>query len=201
MRIFHSHVAVVLSALALSCGGSTTPEAEEPMPDANDPSYAASFDGTVDPRVSTSAGEEGGFVVLWPRVVTAAGTEAFEGGEVQAALRSIVERVAEGAPIDVRPEPERACPQSGCAGTAVGAVLLKSGSACAVVATVSRAGPTQSHLVTWVGEVELANHNVPFREPPEQHINVRDFLPCAELGTALSANEPDVEALIVQSRP
>ncbi len=170
------------------------------MPDANDPGYAASFDGTMDERVSTSAGEEGGFVVLWPRIVTSAGTEAHEGAAVQAALRAIVERVADGAPVDVRPEPQRACPQSGCAGVAVGAVLLESQNACAVVATVSRSGPTQSALVPWAGEVELRNHNVPFREPPEQHIRVVDFLPCSELSTALSAGEPEIEARIREAR-
>ncbi len=200
MKALPSSFSVLSAFVLVACGGSPTPQAEEPMPDANDPNYAASFDSSTDQRVSTSGGEEGGFVVLWPRVVTSEGTEAYEAPEVQAALRAIVDRVAEGAPVDVRPEPQRACPQGGCAGVAVGAVLLKSGEACAVVATVSRSGPTASQLVAWAGEVELRNHNVPFREPPENHINVVDFLPCAELSTALSAGEPDVETRIREAR-
>lgn len=191
---------ILLVATSAACGGSPPPESEEPMPDANDPSYAASFDSTVDERVSTSAGEEGGFVVLWPRVVTSEGTEGFEAGDVQAALRSIVERVAEGAPVDVRPEPQRTCPQGGCAGVAVGAVLLKTDQACAVLATVAPAGPTPRQLIPWAGELDLEDHNVPFREPPEDHVNVVDFLPCTELSTALSAGEPEIEARIREAR-
>ncbi len=187
--------------LLAACGG-TESQAEEPLPDSRDPSYAQSFDGHVDPRVSSSAGEEGGVVVLWPRVVTSAGASAvYEASEVQAALRSIAERVFEGAPVDVRPDPQRTCPQSGCLGVAVGAVVLKSSSACAVVAMVSRPGPVEAHLVSWAGEVELRNHNVPFREPPESHIRVVDFLPCADLATSLAANEPAVEDLMRQTAP
>ncbi|MBW2460928.1 MAG: hypothetical protein JRH11_04730 [Deltaproteobacteria bacterium] len=201
MKRLHSSP-LLLTWLLLAACGSGDLQSDEPLPDSRDPSYAQSFDGHVDPRVSSSAGEEGGVVVLWPRVVTSAGASAvFEASEVQAALRSIAERVFEGAPIDVRPDPQRTCPQSGCAGVAIGAVVLKSSSACAVVATVSRPGPTDAHLVAWVAEVELQNHHVPFREPPESHIRVVDFLPCAELATSLAANEPAVEELLRQTAP
>lgn len=192
---------LLLTLATTACGGAE-PQSEEPLPDSRDPAYAESFDGHLDPRISTSPGEEGGVVVLWPRVVTSAGASAdSEAAQVQAALRVIAERAFPGAPVDVRPSPERACPQDGCVAVAVGAVVLKSSSACAVVATVTRPGPTDSHLVAWAGEVELRNHNVPFREPPESHVRVVDFLPCAELTTALSANEPAVEELVQQVAP
>jgi len=190
-----------LAVVLVACG-SAEPRSQsggpEPMPDANDPSYAASFDGEVDPRVSTSAGEPGGMIVLWPRVVTDGSSEATEAGEVQAQLRSTVDPMLNAAAIEVRPEPERVCPQSGCRALAVGAILLKAGTGCAVVATVSQPGETPTQLVEWAGDVELRNTNVPFREPPEQHVQVVDFVPCSDLGTALLAGEPAVAERIRQ---
>lgn len=186
----------------LGCGSAQsdadTAAGTGPLPDPDDPAYAARFDGTVDERVSTSAGEPGGVVVLWPRVVTSGGGDAPEAAEVQRELRGIVERAADARAVDVRPEPQRVCPQGGCRGLAVGAVLLRSGTGCAAVATVSQPGETPTQLVAWAGDVQLRNHNVPFREPPEQHLSVRDFVPCEELTTALLAGEPAVAERVRQ---
>jgi len=183
----------LLSALFGACGGGEAvhpdpQHANAPMPDARDPGYAASFNrGTDDPRVSTSAGAEGGIVLLWPRVVPA--DESGSLGELpailQSDLRDIVERVGGGRPLDVRPEPQRACPQSGCLGTSIGIVLLQNGSGCAAAVTVSLPGQSPARLVPWAGALRLRNTMVPFREPPESQISVQDFGRCTELrGTA-----------------
>jgi len=190
---------IPLLLLALAACGSSGPAREttpEPLPDPDDPAYAESFDGTVDERVSTSRGEEGGVVVLWPRVVSSGVDEVPETSEVQSQLRAIAERAAEGRPVDVRPEPQRVCPQGGCEAAAVGAVVLRADTGCAVVATASLPGPTPARLVPWAGQVELAEHNVPFREPPEQHIRVTDFVPCSDLATALYSVEPEIEQAV-----
>lgn len=167
-----------------------------PLPDANDPAYAASFDGTVDERVSTSGGTEGGVVVLWPRVITRDTGDAAEASEIHAALQAIGGRL--GRPVDVRPEPQRVCPQAGCAAMSIGAVLLKSGTGCAVVATVAQPGTSPARLVPWAGDVELRATVVPFREPPEAQVRVLDFVPCSDLSTSLAAGEPAVEEAIRQ---
>ena len=165
------------------------------MPRADDPAYAASFDGSVDERVSTSRGTVDGIVVLWPRV-TASGGSAAQAAAVQQRLRAIAERL--GRTLDVRPEPQRVCPQSGCLGASLGAVLLQSGTGCAVVATISRAGTAPARLVAWAGDVELRQTMVPFREPPEQQVRVVDFAACSDLETSLLAAEPEIEQAIRQ---
>lgn len=202
LRVLPASALGALVALA-ACGGPENVPAEraDTMPSATDPAYAQRFDGEVDERISTSPGEEGGLVVLFPRVVTSAGVDAPERTMVHDALRAIGERVANGRPLDVRPEPERACPRGGCAAVSLGAVLLRASAGCAVVATVSQPGETPARLIAWAGEVELRNTNVPFREPPEQHIRVHDMVPCADLATAMMANEPEIEAELSRMLP
>ena len=202
---------LLLSLFVVACGSSAThagtdpdpssdiaagDEGDAPMPDANDPAYAASFDGTVDERVSTSRGTEGGVVVLWPRIITRDTSDAGEAPEIQSALRAIAQRL--GRPLDVRPEPQRVCPQAGCEAMSIGAVLLKSGTGCAVVATVAQAGSSPSRLVPWAGDIELRATVVPFREPPEAQVRVLDFVACSDLSTSLAAGEPAIEEAIRQ---
>lgn len=155
--------------------------------------------GADDPRISTSAGPEGGIVVLWPRVTPA--SDSVPAADVQAALRVIAERAAAGRPVEVRPDPERACPQAGCRATALGAVLLHSGNGCAVVATVSAPGRTPQRLVAWVGNVNIRTFEVPFRQPPEGHVRIDDFASCAELAGSLQENTGQIETTLRTTMP
>ena len=88
------------------------------------------------PEISRSVGVENGVIVFWPRIIP--GTESASAqqlaGELQAHVVTMVEGVLPGRTVDVRPEPERACPRAGCVAMTVGALLLKRGSGCAVVA-------------------------------------------------------------------
>ncbi len=184
----------LLCVLVSACGGGQS-EAEEPQfADANDPDYAASFDGTIDPRVSTSRGEEGGVVLLFPRVIPSDGAEAVQeqAAAIQERLRGLVENALPGRPIDQRPAPERVCPRAGCVGIAVGAVLVHSGAGCAVVATVSRPGESASGLEPWTPATTVRSAVIPFREHPESQIAVRDYARCAELLDSLSERDDAV---------
>lgn len=176
-----------------ACGSSPTTVTPQPMPDPDDPAYAASLEGPSDSRVSRSRGTEGGVVVLWPRVLE--GAEA-EGPTVQDRMRQVAERVVDASTVDVRPEPERVCPQGGCAAASLGAIIRRNDQGCAVIAMVSPPGQTPARLVPWAGEIRLRETNVPFREAPEPHISIREFVPCGELVDALAAREGEIEAAI-----
>ena len=186
---------VAAAIVAAGCGAQQEPEQHE-FPDANDPEYAASFDGETDSRISTSVGEEGGVVVLWPRVVPAddAGSLSSVAASLQERLRTIAEKALPGRPQDVRPEPERACPYRGCKGVSIGAVLAHAGQGCAVVAIVSRPGQSAANLVAWTSGTKVRASVVPFREPPESKIEVSDYRPCQELESDLAERDPAVEA-------
>lgn len=146
----------------------------------------AAFAGDA-PEISRSAGETGGVVVLWPRVIpgSKAAVPRNAAWQVQQHLQKIVGEVAASRPVDLRPEPERVCPQTGCQAVSVGALLVHQGDACLVVGLVSGPGQSPATLVPWVGQVDLRATSVPFREPPESWITIRDFQPCASLLTPL----------------
>lgn len=171
-------------------GGGATP-APQPQPQ---PAYAGN-----DPRVSRSAGVEGGVVVLYPRVIPSKHTVPMRAPAtaVQRALQSWAAEALPGRPQDVRPEPERVCPRgTGCLGVAVGALLLTDGKGCAVLLRTSAPGKSAQFLTPWVGETKLKKPNpVPFREPPESHVTIYDFQPCAKVAEQLDAQK----ALIVDA--
>lgn len=146
------------------------------------------------PEISRSVGPPGGVVVLWPRIIPASTDPAIRlaASQLQARLRATVEQALPGAPIDVRPEPERVCPRQGCAAVAVGAVLTHAQGGCVAVVTVSRPGASSAGLVPWAGVVEPKQPSVPFREPPESQLTIRDFVPCAELAAAAAARDAGV---------
>ena len=181
----------VLIAMSLAaCGGQEpTPGLDTVFPDAHDPAYAASLDAEVDPRVSRSAGTEGGVVILWPRVIPASHDFSDEAALVQERLGQIARRERRTELVDVRPEPERVCPRSGCAAASVGAVLLHTETGCTVVVGVSLPGTSPARLVPWIGDVDLQATMVPFRGRPEEHIDVSDFVRCADLSAALAAED------------
>lgn len=141
------------------------------------------------PEISRSVGVEGGVVVLWPRVIPRSDSATTRAAAfvVQRELARLAAEVLPGRAIDVRPEPERVCPQQGCATWTVGAVLVHQGDACVVVATVSGPGRSAATLVPWAGAVDLKGASVPFREPPESLLSIRDFQACNALGAPLAA--------------
>ncbi len=154
------------------------------------------------PEISRSVGQTGGFVVLWPRVVPATTDPAITAVALtlQSRLAALATTVAPTAPLDVRPAPERVCPRQGCQGVALGAVLYHQQGACVAAVTVSAPGPSPARLAPWGGLLELKAAEVPFREPPESQLAVRDFVPCHQLLAATAAGEPGVLALIGSTR-
>lgn len=190
-------IMAIVCVFSTSCGAPQEEEQQQ-FADSNDPEYIASFNGETDPRVSTSRGEEGGVVVLWPRVVPSEGAEAVaaQAAHLQERLRGIVESSLPGRPLNVRPSPERACPYRGCKGVSVGAVLAHSGRGCAVVALVSQPGQSPYRLVAWTKNTRLRAAVVPFREPPESQIEVGDYRPCDNLEEELSDLDEAVGAAI-----
>jgi hypothetical protein len=142
-----------------------------------------------DDRISRSRGKEGGVVVLWPRVIPASEDPAVAAAAAatQAKLAEAVRLAAPTRELDVRPSPERVCPEAGCLAHAVGAVLAHNATGCVVIVTLSAPGATPADLVPWVGGVTLDATRVPFREPPENQVHVSDYVPCSELGTRLTS--------------
>jgi hypothetical protein len=199
----------LLVAFAVSsCGGapasepkapatSSSPAASPPMA-APAPTIAAHASGDA-PEISRSTGSAGGVVVLWPRIVGdksgAAESETRQlASRLQRRLQTLVARALPGRPVDVRPEPERVCPRSGCSAIAVGAVLSRSGGGCAVAALVSEPGQSAARLVPWAGKITLRHPTVPFRQPPEQELSVDDYQNCGALDDDLAAHDADVQA-------
>ncbi|MBZ0119581.1 MAG: hypothetical protein K8H88_21500 [Sandaracinaceae bacterium] len=180
--------------LLVACGGGGTPAVET----AGSGGEADTGGGVVieeddDPRVSTSAGEEGGIVVLWPRVI---GLPDQEPAQLQAHMVELTRRLFPDHRLDVRPDPERVCPRTGCLGTSVGALLVAQNGQCAVVAVVGRPRQGSLTLVRWAGDLEVRDRNIPFRDPPESHVTLRDRVDCASLGEALGENDGEVEAAL-----
>ena len=99
---------VLSTPWVVGCGGSST--SSPTFADSNDPACAAAQDGHMDPRVSTSGGEPGGYVVLWPRVAPADpdGELSETASMIQNRLIAFAQEAAAGHPVDVRPEPQRA---------------------------------------------------------------------------------------------
>jgi hypothetical protein len=202
--------AIVVLALS-GCGGAPAPEpktveapapspAASAAPSAPAPTIAAHTSGDA-PEISRSTGSAGGVVVLWPRVIGDKGG-ALESetrqiaARIQRRLSAMVARALPGRPVDVRPEPERVCPRSGCAATAVGAVLSRSGGGCAVAALVSEPGTSAARILPWAGKITLRHPTVPFRQPPEQEMSVDDYQNCGALDGDLAAHEAEVEAAL-----
>ena len=188
--------------LAIGCGSSAAPPAPvAPPPPAATGDPAAETSGDA-PEISRSVGEAGGVVVLWPRIVLARGSAGPDAetralaGRVQQRLAEVARRAAPGKPVDVRPEPERVCPRSGCKAASVGALLTRAGSGCAVLALVSAPGQSPQRIVPWFADVTLDADSVGFREHAEKVVRVRDQGACAALPDALSAGEAAIESAV-----
>jgi hypothetical protein len=176
-----------LALAALGCGGGPENVAVPKAGGANDA-----------PEISRSVGEEGGVLVFWPRVIPKTQDAAMRetAAAIQSRLRSMVEQAAPERAIDVRPEPERVCGKEGCLAMTVGAALVEVGGGCAVVGLVAEPGMSPTKIVPWVGEVKLANNEVPFREPPESQVTIVDAMPCDEVLTAVDEGQDKLVAAI-----
>ena len=182
--------------LLAACGGgsssapTTTTTTTTPPTTVTDPT-AISSDA---PEISRSVGVDGGIVILWPRVKDKALTPV--AAQIQQRLADIAKRALPGRAVDIRPEPERVCPRTGCKAIAIGAGILQNGEACAVIALTSASGPSDQNIVPWVGDMILKSPVAAFREPPESQVQVKDYARCTTVANDLGAREKDVEAAI-----
>lgn len=184
-----------LLLLLAACGGGSpstpaTTTTTTPPTTVTDPT-AISGDA---PEISRSVGEDGGIVILWPRVKSKDLSPV--AAQIQQRLADIAKRALPGRTVDIRPEPERVCPRAGCKAIAVGAGILMNGEACALIALVSAPGPSDQTIVPWVGDMILKSPVAAFREPPESQVQVKDYARCTTLVDGLAAREKDVEAAI-----
>ena len=172
-------------------------------PAAQEDLYKSDPNRFLAPEISHSKGTKGGVVLLYPRIVPASvtGEAGPLAAQVQERLGAIAQRALPGRPIDKRPSPERVCPRGGCEGMPINVVFSKNGSACVVVAVIGAPGEAPQRLIPWAGEVIFKSDTVPFRDPPESQITVKDYVPCANLMTALSDNEGFIEAAIRSMAP
>lgn len=170
---------------------SATPAGSEPAPSSDAP------------EISRSAGVAGGAVVLWPRIVLPrdAGRPDLEtlklAARAQSRLADLARKVLGNVTIDMRPEPERVCPKTGCKGVALGMLFAKAGGGCSLFALVSAPGTSPQRVVPWSpGAVKLSADSVAFREPAEKVVKVTDYAACAKLPDDLAAKDADIEAAI-----
>ena len=194
---------LALAAILMSCAPTTV---DAPPP--TQPSLAATSAANAPPRpavapapataetleerhVSKSTGAVGGVTILWPRIIPRDIVDENRGlgAALQQQMRVMVEKHLPGRAIDFRPEPERVCPKTGCAGVSVGLLLSRQGQGCLVLALVSRPGVSPTRIVPWVGKVQLRADTVGFREWPESQITVADYIPCTSLLTTMDAQE------------
>lgn len=176
------------------CLASTLPSETSDHPPGEIPTHKVGGDGRANPgdapEISRSGGERGGVVVMWPRVIPKDDPEARDlAGKVQQRLKELAKATFPDAPIEVRPEPERVCAQSGCDGVALGAVVTKRERGCAVIVVVGAPGPTPLKLVPWLGVIKQKGEP-PFREPPESYITIQEYGDCGKLADDLSASRP-----------
>lgn len=177
--------------LALSgCGGGAASSSEVVVSDEASGGEGAVVIEDDDPRVSRSAGEEGGVVVLFPRVM---GLPDDEAARLQAHMVEVARRVFPNRPMDVRPDPERVCPRTGCQGISLGALLVVQDGACATVGIIGAPGTTDLTLTRWSGQLTVRDQAIPFREPPESHVTLHDRVPCSELEANLAQEDNAVE--------
>jgi hypothetical protein len=149
------------------------------------------------PEVSHSRGVDGGVVLLWPRVVPKSDTALMRGPAkaLQDRLKGMLEQAFPGRPIDVRPEPERVCPLTGCLGSSVGVLIGVKAGHCIAVVLVSPPGQSDQLLMPWAGVV-TTRMQVPFREPPETGMQIQEMVPCDQLPTATLEREDRVKEAV-----
>lgn len=151
------------------------------------------------PEVSKDPGQAGGVVVLWPRIIPSAIADqnAATASSIQQHMQQIAGRALPGRPINVRPNPERVCPKGGCAAPSLNVFFTRQANACVAVALVAGAGEVNTRLVPWAGEVVFkGGDSVPFRQPPENQVTIKDYVPCDALMTEMAKQDAAVEAAL-----
>ncbi|MBA3550520.1 MAG: hypothetical protein H0T76_28935 [Nannocystis sp.] len=152
----------------------------------------------LDEKISHSKGVAGGVVVLWPRIIPA--TIAEENSQIaaqlQAKMKSVVERALPGRAIDMRPKPERVCPKAGCDAMSINVLFTRNSTACAAVAIINAPGTSQTKLMPWGGTVELKSDTIPFRDMPENFVKIKDYQPCDQLIASMAEADQFIEAAI-----
>lgn len=156
------------------------------------------------PEISRSVGKPGGAVVLWPRIVLQQGETKPDAAtrdqarQVQTKLAELARSAFASRSVDVRPEPERVCPQNGCESVSVGALFAKVGKGCSVVVLTSQPGRSAATPVPWVGRVTLKSPSVPFREHPERHLGFPDLARCDDLARDLEGGKAAIEKALAR---
>jgi len=145
-------------------------------------------------EISRSVGEKGGVVLFWPRVIPRTDDPAISklAGELQTKLATLVQQAVPGGKLDQRPEPERVCPRDGCAAMTVGVLLVHHKGGCSALGLISGPGTAEQQIVPWAGVVELAQERVPFRDPPENKVTIRDAVPCKDLLGKLGERDGEI---------
>lgn len=204
-----------LAISSLSCGGADErpvpgrPAPVEPFDDDRsgvsqaagkpaDPAPVVSTSVNQDgPHISRSVGEEGGLIVFWPRIIPQTDDPKIHGyaKQLQQRLVAIGSKKYEGK-LDMRPEPERVCPQAGCRAATLGVLLTHRDGGCTATALIAKPGKSPTRLIPWAGVLQLKSEQVPFREYPETQLTIRDAVPCKDLLDALGEKEPEIAAAL-----
>jgi len=146
---------------------------------------------TEEKHISKSLGEPDGLLIFWPRIIPRDIVD--QNHELAAALqrhtRTVVQRNLPARSLDIRPEPERVCPQGGCKAPSIGILLSRKQQGCLVLALISKPGESATKIVPWAGDVRLKADTVAFREYPETQITVADYVPCTSLLSKMDENE------------
>lgn len=146
---------------------------------------------TEEKHISKSLGEPDGLLIFWPRIIPRDIVD--QNHELAAALqrhtRTVVQRNLPARSLDIRPEPERVCPQGGCKAPSIGLLLSRKQQGCLVLALIAKPGESATKIVPWAGDVRLKADTVAFREYPEMQITVADYVPCTSLLSKMDENE------------
>lgn len=175
--------------IAAGCLASTLPNETTDTPEGQIPTHRLGGDGHANPgdapEISRSVGVPGGVVIMWPRMIPKDDPQVHAmAGKLQDKLKALAHATFPDAEIDVRPEPERVCPQSGCDGLAIGAVITKRERGCAVIVVAGARGPQPLRMESWLGVIKM-KAEPPFREPPENYITIQEYGDCGKLDEAL----------------
>jgi len=145
-------------------------------------------------EISRSKGKKGGVVVLYPRIVpeTSDPNVLAVATQLQQQLSAVAQRVVDPKRVDVRPDPQRVCPQEGCKAASLGVMLGHQGGGCAVLVQVGPPGIANQQLFPVAGELALRSPLATFRQPPERLATVTEFAPCTEVMAGLDLSQVEL---------
>ncbi len=149
-------------------------------------------------HVARSRGDQNGVVVLWPRIIPSAIADQNQAlaASMQQHMQALAQKALPGRTVDVRPAPERVCPRGGCVAPSINVLFTRTSNACIAIALVNSPGESNTKLVPWAGTVELKADSVPFRDPPENHVKIKDYVPCDALMGELGKQDAFIEAAL-----